>query len=140
MKVLRRLTLVGFSSFVVIIVLESILRVFFPQSIEPIACRMDHPIFHHSLKPNSQCRWKSEEWDVTFQINKQGLRNNLVTAPKEKEATRVIVLGNSFVEGWGVKAEDRFTEELGKILAKDMNRKIEVINMGVAGYSLLLII
>ena len=61
--------------------------------------------------PNSSYRHLTTSYDVSYRANSYGARD------KERTRTsgahrRVIVLGDSFVEGYGVKAEDRFSPSL----------------------------
>lgn len=62
--------------------------------------------------------------------------NNLGFHDRERQATndnyRILVLGDSFVEGRHVKTESLFTSRLEKKLTSD-GQKIEVINGGVPG-------
>lgn len=61
-------------------------------------------------EPDSSYRHVRPCFDVTYHFNSEGMRDR----PRSREASapRVIVLGDSFVEGWGVKEEDRFTNLL----------------------------
>jgi hypothetical protein len=47
----------------------------------------------------------------------------------------VLVLGDSYVFGLGVDEENLFTTHLEQLLASRSNRTVEVVNMGVPGYS-----
>jgi len=52
---------------------------------------------------------------------------------KKTDKKRILVMGDSVVEGYKVLVQDRFTERLGNALGN----QFEVINLGVRGYNLL---
>ncbi len=95
---------------------------------------------HHSLIPNSRGRSVTKEWDVPYSINSLGLRDKEYPVRKDKGAYRILVIGDSFAEGYGVKAEDSFAKVLERKLNGSLpgGREYEVINCGVASYSPLL--
>ena len=97
-------------------------------------CRKEDKILHHTLVPGSTCRFKSKEWDITYKINSMGLRDDEI-GPRQKNEFRILVLGDSFVEGYGVEAKDRFTDILEMELSDQTGRRINVINAGTASYS-----
>lgn len=76
-------------------------------------------------KPNDKMRHEKRCFDVTYTSNSHGMRDKDV--PMESDERRVVVLGDSFVEGWGVKDEARFTERL------ERKSGIEHLNFGTAG-------
>ena len=92
---------------------------------------------HHSLIPGSRGRSVTGEWDVEYRINSLGLRDKEFPAGKPEGAYRILVLGDSFTEGYGVQASERFTSVLQKAL-EGGKKDYEVINAGVASYSPLL--
>jgi hypothetical protein len=49
-------------------------------------------------------------YDVTYKSNSLGMRDNEIA--KVARGHRVVVLGDSFVDGWGVDFGQRFTETL----------------------------
>ena len=71
---------------------------------------------------------------VRFQTNELGLRDGPMPSPVAEEL-RILVLGDSVTVGWGVAAEDRFTERLEKMLTERSARRVHVINSGVSGYN-----
>jgi len=92
---------------------------------------------HHSLIPGSRGRSVTGEWDVEYRINSLGLRENEIDQRKPDGSYRILVLGDSFTEGYGVEAEERFTDVFKKAL-RDSKADHEIINAGVASYSPLL--
>jgi lysophospholipase L1-like esterase len=71
----------------------------------------------------------SPEFSVEYRINAQGLRDREVQVERVPGQARVLCFGDSFVEGWGVRAEERVSEMLQQRLPG-----AEVVNFGVAGY------
>ncbi len=70
---------------------------------------------------------------IRYRINSQGFRGGeLLPAGR---STRVLVYGDSFIQGDFSRTEDTFTEQLQRRLASAAGRRrIEVVNAGVAGY------
>lgn len=61
-------------------------------------------------EPNDTMHHEKQCFDVTYTSNAFGMRDKDV--PMESKERRVVVLGDSFVEGWGVKDAARFTNVL----------------------------
>lgn len=115
-------------------VVEIFLRVLEEEKYDLRKCQSLDAAFHHVMIANSTCRFKSAEWDVTYSINSLGLRDSEIDLQK-KDKMRVLILGDSFVQGHGVEAEESFAEILEKRLNEDGLGRYEVINAGVFGYS-----
>lgn len=98
-----------------------------------LACRQSDPDLHHSLRPNSKCRSKTSEWDVSYEINSLGLRDREIL-PKAEGEYRILVLGDSYTEGVGVEADQRFTKAMEDLLRAN-GKNVKVINAGVSTYS-----
>ncbi len=71
------------------------------------------------------------EYHTTLQFDANGMRGRERPYTKPKNVSRILVLGDSFVEGYAVQVQDRFTE----ILEATLGSPFEVIALGVAGYS-----
>jgi hypothetical protein len=71
----------------------------------------------------------------SFRINSLGLRGAEVQVPKPPGRLRVLVSGDSFVFGVGVDEEHIFTTRLAERLHDLTGEDVDVINMGVSGYS-----
>ncbi|MBM4014057.1 MAG: hypothetical protein FJ293_03715 [Planctomycetes bacterium] len=56
---------------------------------------------------------------ITIDSNEWGLRERSFALPKPAGTTRVVILGDSFVMGYGVKAEDRVGVHLEQLLRED---------------------
>lgn len=93
---------------------------------------MGDPELLWKLEPNRRFETGN---DVT-QINAVGLRDSLLpsTAKKNNEI-RVLVTGDSSIYGWGVRDNETYAIYLEQNLRRHFRRPIEVINLGVPGYS-----
>jgi hypothetical protein len=69
---------------------------------------------------------------IRYKINSQGFRGAELARPGE--STRVVVYGDSFIQGDFSQTEETFTEQLKGWLARKTGRSVEVVNAGVAGY------
>ena len=76
--------------------------------------------------PHSSFRHVSPDYDLTYQANSQGMRDKERTQ-KAHGKKRVIVLGDSFVEGWGVASENRMSDRLERMTGRDY------LNFGTSG-------
>ena len=84
------------------------------------------------LEPNRQFKTGR---DLT-RINSVGLREALLpTTPKKNNEKRIAVTGDSSIYGWGVEDTETYAVYLEKLLNQHFNFPIEVINLGVPGYS-----
>ncbi len=100
-------------------------------------------VMHHGLIPNAVGESVTDEWRVPYRINSWGLRDREYTVPKPVGTFRILVVGDSGTEGYGVRLEETFVKRfeerlnhLGQTHTPPVN--YEVINGGVAGYSPLL--
>jgi lysophospholipase L1-like esterase len=105
------------------------------RNIETRACRRQSQRFHHELVPDTVCRSKYPEWDVEFRVNNLGFRDEDMTIQKQPGVYRVLLVGDSFVEGESV-AESKTAAYLAeKEITLETGSKTEVVNMGVMSYA-----
>lgn len=96
--------------------------------------RAPHYYYHHGLLPNVTAvdRWGVSR-EYPFYTNSLGLRDGAArNIPLTSGNRRVMLLGDSFVEGQGVAFEDSFAGILNKKLA---SQGIEILNASVVSYS-----
>lgn len=94
---------------------------------------------HHALVPGAEGFSVTREWKVPYFVNSLGLRDREYSEEKIPGSFRILMMGDSFVEGYGVNIEDTFVKILENMLANEYSdKKFEVINCGIASYSPLL--
>jgi hypothetical protein len=92
------------------------------------------------LAPNQAMRHRASEFDYVLHTNSLGLRGPDVAFDKPPGARRVVVIGDSFVAGYGVPDDEVLTVQLERLLnppaSPDRNReRVEVVNVGRTGSS-----
>jgi hypothetical protein len=77
------------------------------------------------------------EFTAEYAFNELGLRDRPIPPRSEDRSYRILALGNSFVEGWGVRVEDSFlrvAEERWNAAGSGRQRPVRLINAGASGY------
>jgi hypothetical protein len=97
------------------------------------------PNRHHQLVPNSKYHHKELEFNYLWENNSLGMRDR----PRMKETPpntfRILFLGDSMVQGYGVPLEQSMVYLLeNSINQPPRSQKIEILNGGIFGYSPLL--
>lgn len=64
--------------------------------------------------------------------NSLGIRDREYPLRKPPGTLRIVILGDSFLFGWGVEQDETFDEQLERIYKK-RGRKVEVINLAIPG-------
>jgi lysophospholipase L1-like esterase len=75
--------------------------------------------------PDATTRHIGPCWNVEYAFNSYGARDKERRRVSDKK--RIVFLGDSFIEGYGVKVEDRLTNLIEK------NKGIECLNFGTSG-------
>lgn len=88
--------------------------------------RAPHPVYHHGFVPNGRAVVTTQEYAIAYRINALGLRDD----PVDHSKFKVLVLGDSYTEGFGVNKEDTFPGNMDR-----MAPHIDFLNAGVASYS-----
>lgn len=133
-----RVLIASMSVLITLCVLEVALR--FLSTITP---RLDQPTFlleYDSVRgwrniPGSRAIYSTREYSATIEYNSRAFRGPEPTLQKQPNTYRVLVLGDSFVDGYTVAFGERSSEVLQERLARDLGRPVEVIAMGTIGYS-----
>lgn len=81
------------------------------------------------------CARKTLDWHAFVEMNEQGMRDD-ESHPYEKPAGvyRVLLLGDSFTEGFTVSLDEHFAPELERRLTAAAGRPVEVLNAGVSAW------
>lgn len=88
------------------------------------------PLLGWRHKRNVSSEIVSDEYHMNVQYNAQGWRGPSRKVSKPANVFRIVVLGDSFADGYTISVQDRFTEVL-----EAKRSQLEAINLGVAGYS-----
>ncbi len=91
------------------------------------------PARHHCLKPNAHYRHTGYEFDYEWDNNSLGMRDREHGMRRDPGTLRMLFLGDSFVQGHGVRLEDTMVARLEARMPS-----VEIFNAGVFGYSPLL--
>ncbi len=92
----------------------------------------------YDLTPNFKGIFRSSEFYSHISTNSHGLRDREYES-KNKDAFRIMVIGDSFAFGHGCELEDSFTKVLEANLNNAGNKKlkaVDVLNAGVGGYGI----
>lgn len=90
----------------------------------------NNPQIGHEHRPNSQARLMG----VDVKINSKGLRERDIPYERKPSTLRVMMLGDSFTEGWGVPLDQTFPKRIERLYAAH-GIQAEVINAGVGNYN-----
>jgi hypothetical protein len=86
------------------------------------------------LAPNQRSRWVNEDYDEAVVTNSAGFHDVEHAIEKPHNVYRIVVVGDSFIEGLSSPIESGFTQQLEQMLQPNVrNGRIEVINLGVGG-------
>ncbi len=135
----KNLALVAFSTVFSLLLAELVLRAVSPKATNfnhhQLYCEYDSLLGWRKI-PNAKGHHNTTEYEVLENINSQGIRGPEYPVKKDSGERRIIVLGDSFSEGYTVEFEELFSEVLKKKLnAEQSERHTEVINFGTGGYS-----
>ena len=134
--IFKNLILVIASIFISVLFLEIIFRTFMPQLTYNTAIQSSPRIYQKSsympwtLKPNSTDIHIAPygDFNVTVSINSYGLRD--YERSVDKNAKRVLVMGDSMTYGYGVEMNESYPKQLEKLLKRSGN--YQVFNSGFA--------
>lgn len=84
--------------------------------------------------PNFHGTHVQEEYTIIERFNSKGLRGPEYPYKKPPGEFRILILGDSFAEGYTVEFDDLCSELLKKKLNAELSTHVEVINAGTGGY------
>ena len=135
----KNLTLLLASILLMLVPLEAGVRLIEPREVMRYFFMSPDSALSHRFIPGAQGRYKTTEFDVEYSINSLGLRDREITLAKPQGVKRILMLGDSFTEGDGVRAEETFSSQLQTMIDTAFtNPQWQVINAGVGSYSSLL--
>lgn len=141
-KILPGILLAAFSILFSVLLLEGgvrLLRLAPPAEGTGWFWRVPDPVTGWSLQPGASGRWFNPqmEYDVEVVINSDGLRDvPRATLDKPPGVFRILLLGDSYVEGLRVPLEQTFAKVLEQQLnaGAPVGQRFEVIPAGVSGW------
>jgi len=92
-------------------------------SLLPECAQYDQETFY-ILKANSTCNYSNIEFDTTFSINSEGVRDDELALTEP----RIIALGDSFTMGVGVEQDETFVERLAALTGEN------ILNAGISSF------
>ena len=93
-----------------------------------------HPVYGFFHRPGAAGWIHAPEFTSYVQINSRGLREREIEPSKPPGTFRALFLGDSFVEGAQVSAEQTLSRRLEEGLRVGATRPIQTINAGNAGF------
>jgi len=101
-----------------------------PYRVNPFIVRARPYLYFH--RPRAEYIQSNPGYEVTYRINSLGFRGTEISRTPPKGFRRLLVVGDSVVEGHGVEFKDTFATLLGRELHP---QGWEVVNVGVQGAS-----
>ena len=113
------------------------------------ALRPDEELLPHvrpMFRPNSEFTFRydsnprgyfDEDNGLTYRMNRHGFRGADHPMKKPRGVFRILVIGDSFTFGEGVRLEDTFVARLQAILEEQVSPRLEVLNFGVGAWNTL---
>jgi hypothetical protein len=92
------------------------------------------PRIGRTFIPHAYYRYRKERFSEGH-INSHGFRDYERSYEKSKDVYRILVLGDSYIEGFQVQLKDTFTAQLEKMLnAHPSAKRFEVLSFGQSGF------
>ncbi len=91
------------------------------------------PTYYHVYKPNEIINNYQTEFKYNKKSNAIGLINEDISEVKEHDEKRILILGDSFIEGVGASQDSSMPALLQRKISINSNKKLEVINAGIVG-------
>lgn len=125
------------SILVALLLAEGVLRIFptwfiyaSMRNVVQRDCTRPHPTIQFVNRENYQGVFSNREFRTTIKINSKGLRDKEYSYAKPADRKRCLALGDSFVFGWGVEAE----QAVPKLMEAKLPG-VDVINAGCSGWN-----
>jgi len=133
-KILLRLSLILSGALLGLALAEVAVRVLQPHAkdlVIPGRLLAIDPDIGWQLAPSRMSVHRSQYFEVPYVTNALGLRDKPRDATKDETTQRILLYGESLVFGWGVPAEQRFSDRVEGEL-----EGVEIWNHGVPAYGL----
>lgn len=139
-EISKNLLALAFGLLFMLIVLEVFLRVFYPLEFKTrhnkLFCEYDSMLGWKHI-PSAKGTHISDEYSIHESFNSKGIRGPEYSYDKDDGEYRILILGDSFAEGYMVEFNELFSEVLkAKLNYKAGGHKyFQVINAGTGGWS-----
>lgn len=95
--------------------------------------RTPHSYYHHDLLPNKYGKEIYDNINYFITTNSLGFRDGEIREiPNKSDKKRILLIGDSFTEGFKLDYKDTFSRLLSGMLE---NKNIEILNAGIVSYS-----
>jgi len=128
-SVFSHLWMISAATVITLLLGEVAIRTLLPQELSVWSLTPEGLIVH---RPSSRA-W-SPRFGRAFRFNAMGMRDVEHTVEKPDGRYRVLLLGDSFTEGFQVDPEDMVARRLEQTLAPRVGMEVEVLNAGVSGW------
>jgi hypothetical protein len=135
-KVLLRLGLVLGSLAFTLLLLEILVRLFYPQQLillRPDIWQAVEDGRGHGFVANQDTRINTGEREIRLITDAEGFRIGQ-TAPEPNPEIKILAIGDSFLEALQVNYEDSMTGILEQNLAAELGTSVRIYNSGISGY------
>lgn len=138
-RLLINIAVLLFSLCFLFLIFEALLRAFPHTSLLRIGhhklfCEYDALLGWRKI-PNAKGVHRTSEYSVIERMNSKGIRGPEYSYNKAEGEYRVLILGDSFAEGYTVEFHNLFSEVLKRKLNSERDAYCEVVNAGTGGYS-----
>ena len=137
-KLITNLTVLATTVVITIAALEICARIFYPEPVVETSAKqfMQHDeLLGWKKISNHESQYVAPEFRTTMRLNSKGMRGPEFPYENGETDLRIVVLGDSYTEGYMVEFEEMFSEVLRNELVGRSDASVEVINLGTAGYS-----
>lgn len=93
------------------------------------------PLLGWRTKPNARGMFVKDEFATFLEFDSRGARGPGRPAAAAPGSYRILVLGDSFAEGYTVGFADLFSEAMSREISAATGRRCESVNCGTTGYS-----
>ena len=119
---------------------EFVVRIVVPQDVDTfLNIYQSDPDLKFKFRPDTSGTLVTSEFKVEFVTNSHGFRDREYEMPKTPGTCRVLVVGDSFSVGFGVKQENVYSQILEQLLnsgsEKNGSLQWEIINSSVPAYA-----
>ncbi len=117
---------------------ELVLRLFYqPKVNRGLQYHVPHPVLGWKPKPGGAFVHRTWEFSIDVAYNSEGWHDVEHSREKPPGTFRIVVLGDSFMEAYTAPLEASFARQLEHLAGEAATQSVEVINLGVSGYSTL---